>query len=72
MSVLTAKMFRASFTKFEFVFSNSSFIKTIICFVLIYIVVLLFNSISIRKIKLVDLLVASKKNEKETIKNIWV
>lgn len=72
MSVLTAKMFRASFTKFEFVFSNSSFIKTIICFVLIYIVVLLFNSISIRKIKLVDLLIASKKNEKQTIKNIWV
>lgn len=72
MSVFTAKMFRVSFTKFEFVFSSSSFIKTILCFALIYIVVLLFNSISIRKIKLVDLLIASKKNEKKTIKNMWV
>ncbi|WP_317411271.1 ABC transporter permease [Clostridium baratii] len=71
MSVFTAKMFRVSFTKFEFVFSSSSFIKTILCFALIYIVVLLFNSISIRKIKLVDLLIASKKNEKKTIKNMW-
>ncbi|WWU64467.1 FtsX-like permease family protein [Clostridium baratii] len=65
MSVFTAKMFRVSFTKFEFVFSSGSFIKTILCFVLIYIVVLIFNSISIRKIKLVDLLIASKKNEKK-------
>ncbi|WP_338597382.1 ABC transporter permease [Clostridium baratii] len=72
MSVFTAKMFRVSFTRFEFVFSSSSFIKTILCFALIYIVVLFFNSISIRKIKLVDLLIASKKNEKKTIKNMWV
>lgn len=72
MSVFTAKMFRVSFTRFEFVFSSSSFIKTILCFALIYIVVLFFNSISIRKIKLVDLLIESKKNEKKTIKNMWV
>ena len=68
MSVFTAKMFRVSFTKFEFVFSSGSFIKTILCFALIYIVVLIFNSISIRKIKLVDLLIASKKNEKKNNK----
>ena len=72
MSVLTAKMFRADLSRFDFVFSSNSCIRTIFCFALIYIVVLFFNSMSIRKIKLVDLLIASKKNEKQTIKNIWV
>lgn len=72
LSVLTAYMFQVDLTKFTFVFSKNGFIKTVLCFSLIYLVVLVFNFLSIRKIKLIDLLTASKKNEKPTIKNLWV
>lgn len=72
LSVLTAYMFQVDLTKFQFVFSPSGFKKTVLCFSVIYFVVLIFNFISVRKIKLIDLLTASKRNEKPTIKNLWV
>lgn len=72
LSVLTAYMFQVDLTKFQFVFSPSGFKKTVLCFSVIYLVVLIFNFISVRKIKLIDLLTASKRNEKPTIKNLWV
>ncbi len=72
LSVLTAYMFQVDLTKFQFVFSPLGFKKTVFCFSIIYFVVLIFNFISVRKIKLIDLLIASKKNEKPTIKNLWV
>lgn len=71
LSILTANMFKVDLTKFKFIFSYNAFLKTIICFGIIYLVVLLFNSIIINKVKLIDLLTSSKKNEKLRIKNIW-
>ncbi|EJT6160355.1 ABC transporter permease [Clostridium perfringens] len=72
LSVLTAYMFQVDLTKFQFVFSSLGFKRTVLCFSIIYLVVLIFNFISVRKIKLIDLLTASKRNEKPTIKNLWV
>ncbi|HHD2585230.1 TPA: ABC transporter permease [Clostridium perfringens] len=72
LSVLTAYMFQVDLTKFQFVFSPLGFKRTVLCFSVIYLVVLIFNFISVRKIKLIDLLTASKRNEKPTIKNLWV
>lgn len=72
LSVLTAYMFQVDLTKFQFVFSPIGFKRTVLCFSIIYLVVLIFNFISVRKIKLIDLLTASKRNEKPTIKNLWV
>lgn len=72
LSVLTAYMFQVDLTKFQFVFSQLGFKRTVLCFSIIYLVVLIFNFISVRKIKLIDLLTASKRNEKPTIKNLWV
>ena len=72
LSVLTAYMFQVDLTKFQFVFSPLGFKRTVLCFSIIYLVVLIFNFISVRKIKLIDLLTASKRNEKSTIKNLWV
>ena len=72
LSVLTAYMFQVALTKFQFVFSPLGFKRTVLCFSIIYLVVLIFNFISVRKIKLIDLLTASKRNEKPTIKNLWV
>ena len=72
ISIFTSKLFEVNITKFQFVFSKKAFLKTIQNFGIIYLVVLVFNSINIRCVKLIDLLNASKKNEKLKVKNIWV
>ncbi|WP_299995906.1 ABC transporter permease [uncultured Clostridium sp.] len=72
LSIFTAKLFKVNLVNFTFVFSKVAFIKTIVCFGLIYLVVLIFNSFTIRKVKLIDLLTSEKKNERLRVKNIWV
>ncbi|WP_460292487.1 ABC transporter permease [Clostridium tertium] len=72
LSVLTAKMFQVNLIKFKFIFSYNSMIKTIVCFGAIYLLVLMFNTMSIRKISLIDLLTSSRKNEAIKVRNVWV
>lgn len=72
LSIVTAKLFEVDLTSFKFIFSKEGMIKTILSFGIIYIVVLLFNSFSIRKIKLINLLNLAKKNENLKIRNIWM
>ncbi len=69
MSLLVANMFEADLTKFTFVFSSSSFIKTIIYFSIMYLIVMIFNTISVSKCKLIDLLQGAKKSETVKLKN---
>ena len=72
LSIFTAQLFKVNLVNFTFVFSKIAFIKTTVCFGLIYIVVLIFNSSIIRRVKLIDLLTSARKNEKLRVKNIWV
>ncbi|MBS5949798.1 MAG: ABC transporter permease [Clostridium sp.] len=72
LSLLTAKMFQVKISHFKFVYSHSAMIKTIISFGIIYILVLMFNSVSIGKVQLIDLLNSSKKNENIKVRNVWV
>lgn len=69
MSVLVAKLFEADMTKFEFVFSKDACIKTCIYFALMYLAVMFFNTITISRYKLINLLTAIKKNETVKLKN---
>lgn len=68
MSIFVAKMFEANMRNFEFVFSKDAFIKTCICFAVMYVAVMVFNTFTVSKYKLINLLNASKKNEKVKIK----
>lgn len=72
LSVLTAQMFEVRLDEFHFVFSNAALIKTLIYFGVIFLVVMLFNGITVSKFKLIDLLTAAKKNEKLKVKSLWV
>ena len=72
MSILVANMFEADLTKFKFIFSLSACIKTLIYFSIMYLVVMIFNTINISKCKLIDLLHANKKSEKIKLKNPWL
>ena len=69
MSILVAKLFEADMSEFQFVFSQEACVKTIIYFAIMYIAVILFNTISISRYKLIDLITATKKNEQIKIKN---
>ena len=72
MSILVGKLFAADMSKFEFVFSKDACIKTCIYFAVMYIAVMIFNTFTISRYKLINLLNASKKNEQIKIKNLWV
>ncbi len=69
MSVLVAKMFEADMSEFQFVFSRDACIKTCIYFAVMYVLVMIFNTFTVSKYKLINLLNAQKKNEKVKIKN---
>jgi len=69
MSLLVVNMFEANLTKFTFVFSSSAFIKTIIYFSIMYLFVMIFNTYSVSKCKLIDLLQGAKRSETVKLKN---
>ncbi|MDS0524458.1 ABC transporter permease [Clostridium sp. SHJSY1] len=72
LSLLTAKMFEVDLISFKFIFSSSACIKAILYFGIIYILVGIFNTVSIRKIRLINLLNASKKNETLKVKHLYL
>lgn len=72
LSIFTAKLFEADMTKFTFVFSSNALLSAIVNFGFIYIIVMIFNIITLNRFKLIDLLYANHKNEKVKIKNGWL
>lgn len=72
MSILVAKLFEADMSNFEFVFSKGACIKTCIYFAIMYLAVVFFNSFTVSRYKLINLLNNSKKNEKVKMKNLVV
>ena len=69
MSVMVANSFEADMTRFTFVFSPKAAIKSCIYFGIMYVVVIIFNTISVGKCKLIDLLHGDKKSERMSLKN---
>lgn len=69
MSVLVANLFEADMTNFRFIFSSSAALKCLIYFGIMYLIVMIFNTISVNKCKLIDLINSSKKTEKIKLKN---
>ena len=69
ISILIGRLFEADMSKFQFVFSEKAFFDTILYFGLIYIVVIVFNTIIVGRLKIIDLLHGSKKSEKAFLKN---
>lgn len=69
MSILVANMFEADLTKFQFTFSSSAALKALLYFSIMYLIVMIFNTIIVNKCKLIDLLHGNKKSEKVKLKN---
>lgn len=72
VSVLIVNLFEADMSEFAFTFSQSACVKAIICFGIMYLVVMIFNTVSISKCKLIDLLNAGRKTERVRMKNPWL
>ena len=60
LSFFTAGLFNIPMQQYRFIFSSDAFAQTLLCFVLIFVVVALFNTLSIRRYKLIDLLGAAQ------------
>lgn len=72
LSVIVAKMFEANMNKFTFVLSQTSLIKSCLYFGIIYLLVMVFNIITISRYKLIKLINANKKSEEIKVKNKYI
>ena len=72
LSFVTASLFGATMSNYQFVFSPDAFCVTLACFAAIYVVVALFNTVSVSRCKLIDLIRAGEKNERAGVRNPWV
>lgn len=64
VSLIALKLFAIELDKYQLAFSMRAFRQTIICFALIFFLVMLFNVWSVSSVQLIDLLTASRKNER--------
>lgn len=69
MSVVTANLFEADMTNFRFMVSISAIIKTIIYFAIMYVIVMALDVIIVSRAKLINLLYAGAKAQKNHAKN---
>lgn len=70
IGVLTAQMFQAEVT-YHLIFSADSAIVTVLSFSVIFVIIILLNTRIIAKVKLIDLLQAKKKLEKQRLMKPW-
>ena len=69
MSFVVANLFAVDMSNYKFIFSSAAMLKTVLCFGIMYLLVMVFNAFSVSKCKLIDLLTAGRKNEKIKVKN---
>lgn len=69
LSVITAKLFEADMTGYRFIFSSMAFLKTVLYFSVIFLIVMVLSTLSISRYKLIDLIHADKQNERQKIKS---
>lgn len=72
ISIFTAKLFEANLENFHFIFSMDALLKTLLYFGIIFLLVMVFNIITLSRHKLINLLTASKQNEKVKFRNKYV
>ncbi|MGG5461045.1 FtsX-like permease family protein [Clostridium sp. B9] len=69
ISAFAAKLFQVPLSNYKFLLSTDAIIKTVLYFGIIFVLVMVLNTIVISKYKLIDMLTASRKSEDIKIKN---
>ena len=72
MMFATAHMFNTTLDSFKFVFSQTALIQTVIYFVVMFVVALIFNVTTVSRYKLIDLLNADKVTQTVKVRNLTV
>ncbi len=72
LSIIVAKMFAVDVTAYKFAVSDKALVTTLVSFLAIYLIVLLFNTGMVSKYKLIDLINAEKATEKRFVKNTGI
>lgn len=69
---VTAALFNETVTNFSFRFSPEAALFTLICFSLVFVVMLVFNLRTLHKVRLVELMGASRVNERTRVRSLPV
>ncbi|MCR1952595.1 FtsX-like permease family protein [Clostridium sp. DSM 100503] len=69
LSVFTAKLFDVWMREYKFIISFEAMIKSTIYFGIMFLLVMIFNTVVVSKYKLIDMLTASRKSENVKFKN---
>ncbi len=72
MSAFVASMFEADMSAFTFTISSEAIVKTIVFFAIMYLVVMIFNSTAVTRMKLIDLIRSGKRSEIVKIGNPFI
>ena len=64
MSLIVSNLFQADVSRYEFVISGQAVGKSILYFLLIYLVVMIFNTLSVSRARLAEFITAGRKKEK--------
>lgn len=68
MSLVVSNLFQEDVSRYEFVISGEAVGKSILYFLLIYLVVMIFNTFSVSRARLAEFLTAGRKKEKNFLK----
>lgn len=67
---VTARMFATTVQHFSFFFTTDAFMLTLACFGVIFVVMMLFNWITLRRVRLIDLMSSARQNEKQFVRRL--
>ena len=67
---VTARMFETTVQHFSFFFSTDAFLLTLRCFGVIFAVMMVFNWLTLRRVRLIDLMGAARHNERQFVRKL--
>lgn len=70
MVFVTAALFRSNVSRFHFFFSPEALLLTVGCFVVMFLVMMAFNTLVLRRVRLVDLIRGERRNEKSPVRSL--
>lgn len=67
---VTARMFETTVQHFSFFFSADALLLTLRCFGVIFVVMMVFNWLTLRRVRLIDLMSSARQNEKQFVRRL--
>lgn len=72
LSLVTAGLFEVKIQEYHFVFSIRAFIKTVVYYLIIFVMAMLFNMFVIAKVRIIHLIYGGRRNEYFVARKKWI